>query len=248
MQSHIKLKNVSFAYDGDKNLFTDLNIEVNEGETVGLIGSNGAGKSTLLKLLVGLVQHSSGQASISGTPINQKNLNIIRSKVGYAFQDADAQLFMPTVYEDVAFGPRNSGLEGQALRNLVEASLNEVGAYHLKDRPPYKLSGGEKRAVTLATVLSMKPEIIVLDEPATGLDPKSRRNLIRVLRGIEQTKILATHDMEMALELCDKIIVMHEGRVMAQGPCKDIFSDIELLSTCHIERPYSMRVCCKCGK
>lgn len=248
MQTIIKIKNVSFAYQGEDALFSNLNLEINEGETLGLIGSNGAGKSTLLKLLVGLVDHKNGDVEISNITLNPKNLKGIRQKVGYAFQDAEAQLFMPTVYEDVAFGPRNAGVEGDALDLIVKESLDAVEAYHLKDKPPYKLSGGEKRSVTLATVLAMSPEIIVLDEPATGLDPRSRRNLIKTLATLDQTKILATHDMEMALELCDRIVVMHKGRIAAQGAVRDIFGNESLLQECHIEQPYSMKVCPVCGK
>ncbi len=154
---------------------------------------------------------------------------------------------MTTVYEDVAFGPRNHGLSELEVDAKVKSVLETVEAYHLKDKPPYKLSGGEKRAVTLATVLSMDPEIIVLDEPTTGLDPRGRRNLMNVLCRLKQTKVVATHDMEMALEICDRVIVMHEGKIAADGSPEAVFKNTELLKNCRLEKPYSMKNCPICG-
>jgi len=247
MQNIIEMIEVSFAYQDEPPIFNQLNLSIKKGETIGIVGSNGAGKSTLLKLLVGLVEKNKGTIKIAEKHLTSKSLQEIRKYVGYAFQDADAQLFMPTVYDDVAFGPMHMGLKGETLDKVVQSALKTVGAYHLKDRPPYKLSGGEKRSVTIATVLSMNPEIIILDEPTTGLDPKSRRGLIELLEDLSQTKIIATHDMELTRELCDRIIVMHEGSIAAQGPADEIFNDYKLLETCQLEQPYSMKPCSKCG-
>lgn len=242
----IEFEKVVFSYQREDSLFTDLSLEVSKGETIGLIGSNGAGKSTLLKLMVGLNQASYGKIKIAGYEMNTKNLSRIRDCIGFSFQDADSQLFMTTVFEDVAFGPRNQGLSESDVTETVYDALEEVEAVELVNRPPYKLSGGEKRRVALATVLSMKPKIIVLDEPVIGLDPKSRRRLIKLLKRIEQTKVIATHDMDMALELCDRVIVMNQGRIEAIGKPENIFDDKALLERCSLEQPLSMQGCMRC--
>lgn len=243
----INIENVRFGYQKDELVFEDLSLSIENGQTIGVIGSNGAGKSTLLKILVGLEMHEMGLVKVSGIESTKKNFKAIRQKIGYAFQDADAQLFMTTVYEDVAFGPRNYGFSEVEVERKTKTALETVQAYHLKDKPPYKLSGGEKRSVTLATVLSMDPEIIVLDEPTTGLDPRGRRNLIELTKKLKQTKIIATHDMELAIEICDRVIVMHKGKITLDGKPEDVFKDKGMLEICHLEQPYSMRNCPVCG-
>lgn len=242
----IEFEKVAFSYQRDGRLFTDLSLTVSKGETVGLIGSNGAGKSTLLKLMVGLIQANEGNIKIVGYEMKAKNLSSIRECIGFSFQDADSQLFMTTVFEDVAFGPRNQGLSESDVTETVYHALEEVEAVELVNRPPYKLSGGEKRRVALATVLSMKPKIIVLDEPVIGLDPKSRRRLIKLLNRLEQTKVIATHDMDMALELCDRVIVMNQGKIEAIARPENIFKDKALLERCNLEQPLTMQACMRC--
>jgi len=242
----IAIEDITFTYQSNQPVFRGLNLTVNRHETIGLVGSNGAGKSSLLKLMVGLNEHEGGSINVDGVTLCQKTLKQVRQKVGFAFQDADSQLFMTTVYEDVAFGPRNHGLGESEVDKIVKYALNSVDALHLSNRPPYKLSGGEKRVVTLATVLSMRPEVIILDEPTTGLDPKARRNLMGLLQELPQTKIIATHDMDMALEICDRVIVMHQGEIVADGQPKEIFRNVKLLEDCHLEQPLSMQACLVC--
>jgi cobalt/nickel transport system ATP-binding protein len=163
------------------------------------------------------------------------------------FQDPDDQLFMPTVYDDVAFGPLNLGLPPEEVQARVTEALARVEALHLQDRPPYRLSGGEKRSVAIASVLSMKPDILVMDEPTTGLDPRARRRLIELLRGFHHTKIIATHDLDLVLDLCERTIVIHNGRVTADGPTAAIFQDQELLAASHLEKPLRLQGCPVCS-
>jgi cobalt/nickel transport system ATP-binding protein len=164
------------------------------------------------------------------------------------FQDPDDQLFMPTVYDDVAFGPLNLGLSAQDIDTRVTNALATVGAGHLKNRPPYKLSGGEKRAVSIATVLSMSPDILVMDEPTANLDPKARRQLIELLKTFKHTKIIATHDLDMVIDICERTIVMHNGRVTADGPTMEIFKNDVLLEESHLERPLRIQGCPVCSE
>jgi cobalt/nickel transport system ATP-binding protein len=164
------------------------------------------------------------------------------------FQDPDDQLFMPTVYEDVAFGPLNLGLPPEEVEHRVQQALQRTGVEHLRDRPPYKLSGGEKRAVAIATVLAMSPDILVMDEPTSNLDPLSRRTLIELLAGFHHTKIIATHDLDMVIDLCERTIVIHEGTIMADGLTADIFNDDLLLRKSHLERPLRMQACPICSQ
>lgn len=246
MDRIIEINDVSFSYEKRTKAITSLSLGIKRGKTIGLIGSNGAGKSTLLKLLVGLETPNKGSIIVDGIENNRQTLNLLRQKVGYAFQDAQSQLFMTTVYEDVAFGPRNKGCSASEIDEIVRSSLEAVDAYHLKERPPYKLSGGEKKRVALATVLSLSPEIIILDEPTTGLDPKSRRTLITILKSLKETKIIATHDMDMALMICDEVIVLHEGKLVTSGAPKEIFSNKSLLDMCDLEVPLILQNCPVC--
>jgi cobalt/nickel transport system ATP-binding protein len=242
----IELEDVSFAYQKDWPIFEGLSLQIAQGETIGLVGANGAGKSTLLKVLVGLLFVDQGRVTISDYQMSPQNLRAIRQRIGFSFQDADSQLFMTTVFEDVAFGPRNQGLSEEAVKSSVHKALDQVDAVELMHRPPYKLSGGEKRRVALATVLSMAPQIIILDEPVIGLDPKSRRHFINLLKGIDQTKIIATHDMDMALELCDRVVVMNHGKIERVGDPISIFDDRDLLERSRLEQPLTMQKCLRC--
>jgi cobalt/nickel transport system ATP-binding protein len=187
-----------------------------------------------------------GEVRIGGLPLNKKTLSHVRRTVGMVFQDPDDQLFMPLVYDDVAFGPLNLGLPPVEVDHLVLGSLATVGASHLKDRPPYRLSGGEKRAVAIAGVLAMTPDILVMDEPTSALDPKTRRQLIELLKTFKHTRIIATHDLDLVLDLCSRVIVFKEGQIVADGPALDILQNEELLASSNLEKPLSLQGCPAC--
>ncbi|MDP2004153.1 MAG: ATP-binding cassette domain-containing protein [Rubrivivax sp.] len=207
------------------------------GEAVAVVGANGAGKSTLLLHLNGLLQPSAGGVRIGDLAVGPRTQVQVHRAVGFVFQDPDDQLFLPTVEEDVAFGPLNLGLAPEAARARVQAALERVGAAHLAARAPWRLSGGEKRAVAIAGVLAMAPQVLVLDEPSAGLDPAARRRLIGLLRTFVHTRIVATHDLDLVLDLCTRVLVMHEGVIMADGPPGEVFRNGALLQRCHLEPP-----------
>jgi cobalt/nickel transport system ATP-binding protein len=235
----LEARGLSFAYpDGTPGLH-DVSCRFTHGESVGIVGANGAGKSTLLLHLNGLLLPQSGEVRVGELPVTAGTRAQIHRTVGYVFQDADDQLFMPTVEEDVAFGPLNLGLPAEEVRTRVRAALEAVGAAHLAGRAPYRLSGGEKRAVAIAGVLAMSPSVLVLDEPSAGLDPAARRRLIGLLRSFTHTKVIATHDLDLVLDVCSRVLVMREGAIAADGPPLEIFADVELLRRCHLEAPLS---------
>ncbi len=249
MSHHIvEAKNLEYTYSDGKKALNGVTFKITHGESVGIIGANGAGKSTLLMHLVGVLFPNEGEVRIGDTPVVKKTLPTIRQKVGIVFQNSDDQLFMTTVYEDVAFGPRNYKLPEEEVKKRVMNALETVGISHLMDRPPYKLSGGEKRAAAIATVLAMHPDILVMDEPTTALDPKARRRLINLLRSFSHTKIITSHDLDMVVELCDRVIVLNEGQIIADGKALSIFEDDDLLEECGLERPLSMQNCLVCGE
>lgn len=244
----IDVENLGFSYPDGTRALDGLSFHISHGESIAVVGANGAGKSTLLMHLNGLLSPASGKVDIGGTVVSKKTLPRIRRTVGMVFQDPDDQLFMPTVLEDVAFGPVNLGLPGpEAQRRALEA-LDRVGVLRLRDRPPYRLSGGEKRSVSIATVLAMDPAVLVLDEPSSNLDPRARRRLIELLATFPHTKIVATHDLELALDLCERTIVLVEGRIVADGPTRLILADEALLEVSALEKPASLRPCPTCGK
>ncbi len=236
-----EVHNVSFAYPDGTKALRGISCRMEAGEAVGLVGGNGAGKSTLLQHLNGGLMPSSGAVRIGGKPVTRDTLAEIRREVGMVFQDPDDQLFMPTVFDDVAFGPLNLELPADEVKTRVHAALERVGMPHLSGRPPHKLSGGEKRAVSIATILAVSPDIIVLDEPSSNLDPRGRRRLIQLLRGLEQTRIIATHDLEMVVEVCERVIVLDGGRMIVEGPVCDILNDEELMLRHGLERPHILR-------
>lgn len=248
MSHHIvEVESLAYNYPDGTQALRGISFRVTHGESVAVIGANGAGKSTLLLHLNGYLTPQKGQVRIGDFPLTKDNVSDIRKTVGMVFQDPDDQLFMPTVYDDVAFGPLNLGYPQKELDHHVNEALTRVGALELKDRPPHHLSGGEKRAVAIATVLSMNPSILVMDEPSSNLDPGARRMLINLLKTFEHTKIIATHDLDLALEVCKRIIVMHRGEVKADGSTREIFMDNTLLTQCHLEKPFSMQGCPICG-
>jgi len=244
----VEFGQVTFRYEGRELALKDISMSIKKGETVGIVGANGAGKSTLMKLITGLLKPTEGMVTACGYKVTDKNLKAIRRKVGYTFQDPDNQLFMPSVYEDVAFSARQEGLSDDEVDAIVMKALREVGAGHLKDKASYKMSGGEKRLVTLATVLASEPELLILDEPAVGLDPRARRDLIRLLMHRDETKIITTHDMDMALDLCDRIIVLYDGEIRADDAPMNIFNNKDLLCDNHLELPLRLQGCPVCGQ
>ncbi|TQN41836.1 cobalt/nickel transport system ATP-binding protein [Blastococcus colisei] len=232
------VEDLAFAYpDGHQALFgVDLRIE--RGERVALLGPNGAGKTTLVLHLNGILRAGRGRVGVAGLPVAKPALQEVRRRVGIVFQDPDDQLFMPTVGEDVAFGPRNLGLPEDEVAVRVSAALEQVGMAGYGDRPPHHLSFGQRRRVAVATVLSMHPEILVLDEPSSNLDPAGRRELAEVLQALPVTLLMVTHDLPYALQLCPRSVVLDGGVVVADGPTRELLSDAELLGRHRLELPY----------
>lgn len=233
----VETRDLCFSYPDCPPALKDVTLRITHGEAVAVIGGNGAGKSTLLLHFNGLLEPSSGQVRVGDIPVTPQTAARIRESVGMVFQQADDQLFMPTVREDVAFGPVNMGLPRDETDRRVEQALRSVRAEALADKMTHRLSGGEKRAVAIATVLSMSPDILVLDEPSANLDPSSRRSLIRLLKQFDHTKIIATHDLDMVMELCTRCIVMKDGVIIADAPTEDIFADEALLQEARLEQP-----------
>ena len=242
----VEVKDLQYTYPDGTAALRGVSFLLTHGEAVAIIGANGAGKSTLLLHLNGCLIPQAGEVRIGGLPLNKKTLSQVRRTVGMVFQDPDDQLFMPIVYDDVAFGPLNLGLPPEEVDHLVLDSLATVGASHLKDRPPYRLSGGEKRAVAIASVLAMSPDILVMDEPTSSLDPKTRRQLIELLKTFKHTRIIATHDLDLVLDLCSRVIVFKEGHVVADGPTLDILQNEELLESSSLEKPLRLQGCPVC--
>ena len=237
---HIDVENVSFSYDRQIPVLENISFHAAEEDAVGLIGANGAGKSTLLKLLVGLETGFTGSIRVEEIPLEKSTLDRIREKIGYVFQDSESQLFMTTVYEDGAFAPRNYGLPEEEVRRRTEEALEKVHIAHLRDKSIYKLSGGEKKLASLATILSMTPDIILMDEPTIALDPRNRRNLIRLVNEFDHLKIIASHDLDFVLDTCSRVILIDGGRIVCDGPAEEVLSDRELLEAHGLELPLSM--------
>jgi cobalt/nickel transport system ATP-binding protein len=235
----VETRELAFDYPDGTPALRGVSSRIVQGEAVAVVGANGAGKSTLLLHLNGLLLPRAGEVRIGDLPVTATTRTQVQRTVGYVFQDADDQLFMPTVEEDVAFGPLNLGLPPDEAKARVRAALELVGAAHLAARAPYRLSGGEKRAVAIAGVLAMQPSILVFDEPSAGLDPAARRRLIALLRSFTHTRIVATHDLDLVLDLCTRVLVLHEGRIEADGPPQQIFGDAVLLARCHLGAPLS---------
>lgn len=240
MSHHVvEARGLEHRYADGTQALRGLDCRILHGECVAVVGANGAGKSTFLLHLNGLLQPSAGEVRIGDLPVLPCTLAQVHRTVGFVFQDADDQLFMPTVEEDVAFGPLNLGMPPDEARARVREALDRVGAAHLTARAPHRLSGGEKRAVAIAGVLAMAPSILVLDEPSAGLDPASRRRLIGLLRSFSHTRIIATHDLDLVLDVCSRVLVMHEGLIQADGAPADVFGNLALLRRCHLEPPLS---------
>lgn len=238
---YLQFDDVHYAYPDGHEALRGITFRITHGERVALVGINGAGKSTLLLHTDGLLLPDRGRISVGGIEITRKTLPRIRQTVGLVFQDADDQLFMPTVEEDVAFGPSNMGLTREEIALRVTRALEAVGAESLRHVSPHRLSGGQKKSVSIATVLSMEPSILVMDEPTSNLDPHARRQVIDLLAHFDHTMLIATHDMDMIPELCPRTIVMKDGRIVADGQTARIFGDRALVEACGLEQPHAMR-------
>jgi cobalt/nickel transport system ATP-binding protein len=236
MSCAIHARGLTFRYPDGSQALRGVDLHVRHGERVALLGPNGAGKTTFMLHLNGLMTGTGG-LEVAGLQVGRATLHDLRARVGLVFQDPDDQLFMPTVAEDVAFGPLNMGLGRDAVAARVAEALGAVRMAHVADRPPYQLSMGERRRVAIATVLAMQPALLVLDEPSANLDPRARRELLDVLAGIERTMLVTTHDLPLAAELCERAVILAGGRVVGDGPCDDVLADEELLAAHDLELP-----------
>lgn len=243
MNTAIEVRNLSYRYPGARSdlALDGISFRVGENECIGLLGPNGAGKSTLLLHLNGLLpeHHPAAPAIwISGEPLTSKTLETVRQRVGLLFQDPDDQLISATVFEDVAFGPEQLGVNGPILRALVEHCLHQVGLDGFGERQPHRLSHGEKRRVCLAGVLACKPTVLVLDEPTSDLDPRGRREFRDLLRSLPGAKIFATHDLELVVDLCSRVLILDQGKLVAEGPTIPLLSDERLMLAHGLEKPH----------
>jgi len=237
----LDVRDLVFTYPDGTPALRGLSFRIEPGETVGLIGGNGAGKSTLLLHLNGTLFPTRGEVRIGDTRVSPETAAWARRTVGLVLQDPDDQLFMPTVEEDIAFGPLNAGFPSDEVDRRVRAALEGVNMTPVRKRPPYRLSAGEKRAVAIATVLAMEPEILVLDEPSSHLDPRARRRLIEWLKSYDSTCLIATHDLELVVEICSRVLVLDGGRLVAQGPTVNLLKDESLMQAHGLECPHILR-------
>jgi cobalt/nickel transport system ATP-binding protein len=242
MSHHIiDIQDVHYHYPDGTRALNGVSLRIVHGESVGIVGANGAGKSTLLLQLSGTFLPTGGSINIGEIGLTRKTVREIRKKVGFVFQDPDDQLFMPTVFEDVAFGPLHLGWALENVEKSVLKALEQVNCLHLKDRPPHKLSVGQKRAVSIASVIAMDPDILVLDEPSSNLAPRSRRQLIQLLTSFAHSKIIASHDLDMVLDVCERTIILGQGRIAADGRTQELLADEKLLKENGLEKPLSLQ-------
>jgi len=242
MSHHIiEFTNVNFRYPDGTEALNNISFRITHGESVGIIGSNGAGKSTLLQHMNGALLPTSGTINIGDLFVSAKSVRQIRRKVGIVFQNPDDQLFMPTVFDDVAFGPLNLGMDEDAVRERVHEALGVVNCRTLASRPPHHLSAGQKKAVAIACVMALNPDVLAMDEPSAALDPKSRRSLINLIKSFGHSKMIASHDLDLVLDTCTRCIVLREGRIAADGPSASILLDRGLLEENNLELPLSLQ-------
>lgn len=232
----IEFEHVSFEYEKGCPVLNDLTFSIADGESVGLIGANGAGKSTLMKVLLGLLP-CQGKVAVDGLTVNRENLKTVRRKLGFVLQDSDNQMFMPTVYEDMMFAPLNYGMDRQTAEAKVDAVLAQLGLTELKHRHNHKISGGEKRMAAIATILAMEPETILMDEPTSALDPFNRRKVIHTINALPNTKLITSHDLDMILDTCSRVILLSDGKIAADGDADTILRDRALLEANRMELP-----------
>lgn len=241
--SAVSIRGLGFRYPGTHHrVLDDLDLTVASGERVAVLGPNGSGKTTLVLHLNGLLELQQGSIEIGDVPVASERLREVRRRIGLVFQDADDQLFMHRVHDDVAFGPANLGIDGDERERRVTDALESVGAADLADRTPHHLSGGEKRRAALATVLAMDPDVLVLDEPTSGLDPVGRRELSGLLSGLTQTQLIVTHDLPFALATCPRAVILDGGRVVADGPTRTLLADDDLLAAHRLELPFGYTI------
>jgi cobalt/nickel transport system ATP-binding protein len=234
----LEVRDLAFRYPDGTVALDGVDLTVERGERVAVLGPNGAGKTTLVLALNGINAASRGRVVVGGLPVDKPNLIEIRRRVGIVFQDPDDQLFMSTVREDVAFGPANLGLRGDELAARTAAALTAVGMGHAAERPPHHLSFGERRRVALATVLAMEPDVLVLDEPSSNLDPVARRELAEIVLGLDVTTLMVTHDLPYALQLCGRAVILAGGRIVADGPTGEVMADHEVMAAHRLELPF----------
>lgn len=233
----LEVRGLEFSYPDGTQVLRGVGLEIGAGERVALLGPNGAGKTTFVLHLIGILRGSAGSVAIDGIKLTDATVRDLRARVGFVFQDPDDQLFMPTVRQDVAFGPANFGVEGDALELRVTEALTMVGMEHAAAKAPHHLSGGERRRVAIATVLAMRPSILILDEPSTNLDPAGRRELAEILAGLDVTLLMVTHDLPYAFEVCERSVVMSGGVIAADGPTSDVLSDSDAMTRHRLELP-----------
>ena len=235
----IECKNVSFSYEKGTHVLNNLSFSIARGESVGLIGANGAGKTTLMRVLLGLLPHE-GTVTVDGIELRRENLAQVRRKLGFVLQNSDNQMFMPTVYEDMLFGPLNYGVPRAEAEARVDRVLASLGLEALKHRHNHRISGGEKRMAAIATILAMEPEAILMDEPTSALDPYNRRVVIRAIRDLPQTKLITSHDLDLILDVCSRVILLSGGVIVADGPAQTLLRDRALLEKHRMELPLSL--------
>jgi cobalt/nickel transport system ATP-binding protein len=228
------LSNVTVEYPDKTKAIDNITFTVSEGENIALIGENGAGKTTLMLAIVGILELANGTIKIDGIQLGKKTVNEIRKRVGFVFQNPDDQLFMPLIYDDVAFGCRNFGMPEDEIKLRVDETLKQLNINHLGSRSSLRLSGGEKRMAAIATVLAMEPSVLMLDEPTAFLDPKAKRTLIEILKKLNHTKIIATHDVTFAANVCDRVIILKKGQIAADG-MRDLLYNKEMMTQCELE-------------
>ena len=236
----IEFRNVSFSYDKERQVLKGVSFCISEGESVGLIGANGAGKSTIMKLLLGLLEPTDGSVLVKGTPVSKSSLAEVRRTLGFVLQDSDDQMFMPKVADDMMFAPLNYGLPREEAEARVDEVLARLGIQDLKERYNHRISGGEKRMAAIATILVMQPEAILMDEPTSALDPFNRRMIINTVKDLKQTKLIASHDLDMILDTCSRVILLSGGEIAADGPADTILRDRALLEANRMELPLSL--------
>jgi cobalt/nickel transport system ATP-binding protein len=238
----INVEGLSYRYPDGTDALSDVSIHIHAGERIAMLGPNGAGKTTLILHLNGILMPQTGSIEVSGIPLVKDTVQEVRRRVGVVFQDPDDQLFMPTVTEDVAFGPRNLGLTGGELHERVKSAMAAVVVGDLADRSPNHLSFGQKRRAAIAGVLAMQPDIVVLDEPTANLDPAARRELTGVLTSLDVTQLIVTHDLLYALELCERSVIIDRGAIVADGPTRELLTDTDLLEAHRLALPYGVQI------
>ena len=242
MNPALEITGLTFAYPDGRQALNNVNLKVDKGERVALLGPNGAGKTTLVMHLNGILISDQGIVKVAGIKVDKENLFEVRKRVGLVFQDPDDQLFMTTVRDDVAFGPLNIGIQGEELNKVVDYALDQVKMKEFADRPPHHLSFGQRRRVAVATVLAMKPDILVLDEPSSNLDPASRRELAEILLNLDVTIFMVTHDLPYALEICPRAAILNNGKIVADGNTRDLLGDEDLMESNRLELPFGMHL------